>query len=203
MRLLELFSGARSVGIVAEDLGYEVTSLDLKGADININILDWNYKEYAVGYFDVIWSSPPCTEYSIAKTIGVRDIEGANKIVEKTLEIIRYFQPKKWMIENPQTGLLKYQSFMIFLPYHDVDYCKYGKPYRKRTRIWNNLINWKPKPLCKRDCDNMLTKTRHIATAQRGLRNGKYKQYNSLNTLHSIPSALIYEILSAETHLKT
>ena len=130
MKLLELFSGTRSVGIVAEDIGYEVISLDLKGADINIDILDWEYKEYPVGYFDVIWSSPPCTEYSIAKTIGVRDIEGANKIVEKTLEIIRYFQPKKWMLENPQTGLLKYQTFMIFLPYDDCDYCKYGKPYR-------------------------------------------------------------------------
>ena len=30
MKLLELFSGTKSVGKVAEQLGYEVTSLDLK-----------------------------------------------------------------------------------------------------------------------------------------------------------------------------
>ena len=38
MRLLELFSGTKSVGKVAEQLGYEVTSLDLKNADINTDI---------------------------------------------------------------------------------------------------------------------------------------------------------------------
>ena len=38
MRLLELFSGTKSIGKVAEQLGYEVTSLDLKNADINTDL---------------------------------------------------------------------------------------------------------------------------------------------------------------------
>ena len=37
MKLLELFSGTKSVGQFAEQLGYEVTSLDLKNL-ILINI---------------------------------------------------------------------------------------------------------------------------------------------------------------------
>ena len=37
-RLLELFSGTHSVGKVAKQLGIEVVSLDLLGADINIDI---------------------------------------------------------------------------------------------------------------------------------------------------------------------
>ena len=42
MKLLELFSGTKSVGKVAEQLGYEVVSLDLQDADINCNILAWD-----------------------------------------------------------------------------------------------------------------------------------------------------------------
>ena len=151
MKLLEFLSGTGSVGKVAKDFGFEVVSLDLKGALINTDILDWNYKDYPVGYFDFIHASPPCVEYSIAKTIGVRKIIEANRIVKKTLEIIDYFKPKYWTIENPQTGLLKKQEFMEELPYFDIDYCKYGFNYRKRTRIWTNIKCWKPRPLCKKD----------------------------------------------------
>ena len=52
MKLLEFFSGAGSVGMVARDLGYSVISLDLKNADINQDILSWNYKEFDVDDFD-------------------------------------------------------------------------------------------------------------------------------------------------------
>ena len=71
------------------------------------------------------------------------------KILKKLLEIMDYFQPKYYIIENPQSGLLKEQSFMHGIPYTDVDYCKYGMPYRKRTRLWNNVLGFTPRPLCK------------------------------------------------------
>ena len=128
MRLLELFSGTGSVGNVAKRFGYEVVSLDLEGADINTNILNWDFTQYHNGYLDVVWASPPCTEYSVAKTVGERKIEEANDIVLITLEIFEYLEPKYFIIENPQTGLLKQQWFMHGLPFVDVDYCKYGFP---------------------------------------------------------------------------
>ena len=96
MILLELFSGSGSgsVGKVASELGYEVISLDLKDAKIITDILEWNYKKLKPDEIDVIWASPPCTEYSRAKTVGERKIDYANKIVKKTLEIIDYFDCK-------------------------------------------------------------------------------------------------------------
>jgi len=196
MKLLELFSGTKSVGKVAQQFGFDVVSLDLKNADINCNILEWDYKQYPVGYFDFIHASPPCTEYSRAKTVGVRKIDEANVIVMKTIEIIKYFEPKYWLIENPQTGLLKNQWFMQELPYYDVDYCKYGFNYRKRTRLWTNIDTWKPRALCKKDCNSM-DGNRHKETAQRGnskIRGGRDNNKHTQNELYTIPQDLINEI---------
>ena len=62
MRILDLFSGTHSVGKVARALGHEVLSLDLSGADINMDVLDWDYTTYPMGRFDFIWASPPCQQ---------------------------------------------------------------------------------------------------------------------------------------------
>ena len=164
MKLLELFSGTGSVGKVAKTLGWEVVSLDLKNADINCDILEWDYTIYPTGYFDVIWASPPCNTFSFlrASNIGRNgftkqkiqdDIDNIGlPILRKTEEIIDYFQPKYYCIENPQTGKMKEY---ITKPYYDVDYCKYADwGYRKRTRIWTNITGFVPK-ICKRDCNSM------------------------------------------------
>ena len=201
MKLLELFSGTGSVGTVASALGWTVVSLDLKGADINCDILQWKYKKYPVKYFDMIHASPPCIEYSRAKTVGVRKIDEANLIVLKTLEIINYFNPRIWLIENPQSGLLKEQEFMKGLPYFDIDYCKYGFNYRKRTRLWTNLDTWTPRPLCKKDCDSMDGK-RHKETAQRLPSKtkadwGDNPVFHSQTDLYKIRQELVEEILNA------
>lgn len=150
-----------------------------------------------MGYFDFIHSSPPCTEYSRAKTVGVRKIEEANAIVLKTIEIIEYFNPKAYIIENPATGLLKYQPFMTGKLFKDIDYCKYGFNYRKRTRLWNNIKNWTPRPLCQKDCGKM-NGNRHRESAQRGssrMANGRDTNKHTQDELYRIPSELIEEIL--------
>ena len=198
-KLLELFSGTGSVGAVAKELGYVVISLDRDmEANIKIDIMNWDYTFFEPKAFDVIWASPPCTEYRRCKTRAPRDIEGANEIVQRTLDILEYFEPKYWMIENPQTGLLKDQLCMWGIPFKDVDYCKYGLPYRKRTRIWNNVFSWEPKPLCKKDCNSMNeTKTRHIQEAQQAgsTRERILTQQRFLTSeLYRVPKELIADI---------
>ncbi len=170
MRILELFSGTHSVGKVAEELGYEVVSLDLKGADINTNILEWDYKsKYPVGHFDIIHASPPCDKFSAARRsnigrplkcfngeIATREmmdkdmLENGLPILRKTESIIDYFQPKFYIIENPQTGKMK--DFLQHRPHFDTDYCQWGFDYRKRTRFWTNIPGVETKQCDRNTC---------------------------------------------------
>jgi hypothetical protein len=79
-----------------------------------------------------IWCSPPCTEYSKAKTTKQRDLEGADTLVQKGLKMIRFYQKFSnpaltWYLENPRTGLLKTRAIMRPLTtYYDANYCRYA-----------------------------------------------------------------------------
>jgi hypothetical protein len=204
-RLLELFSGTGSVGSAFEDNGWDVTSLDCDrkaGATITCDIRTWDYKAYPTGHFDVVWASPCCTHYSIARTRGgPRDLVWADSLVLKTLEIIDYFKSRIWWIENPQTGLLKTRPFMQGLPYFDIDYCTYGgEGYRKRTRLWTNAP-FVSRALCDKKTCPFVENGRHLKTAQHGPQRypeGLTKNDNqSLQTLHALPRRLCEDI--AET----
>ncbi len=165
LKVLELFAGSRSVGKVADKLGFEVFSSDInsfEGIDYACNILHFDYDTLPFKP-DIIWASPPCTTYSVAAISHHRPhggplsdaaIEG-DEIVKKTLEIINTLKPKYWFIENPR-GMLRKQKFMTGLPRTTVWYCRYGDSRAKPTDIWTNhlrsLLNpngWQPRPECK------------------------------------------------------
>ena len=184
-RLLELFSGTHSVGKVASKLGYDVVSLDRDmGAECPFNsgyispkhhkcdIMDFDYKQYPPNSFDIITASPVCAWWSILQYGHIgrflkrkgriftredidEDIEEFGvPMVDKLFEIIDYLKPTNYWIENPATGKMK-EYIPDIIPYHDVDYCKYGFLYKKRTRIWTN-IKFEGR-LCKKDCSSILT----------------------------------------------
>ncbi|KAK3270799.1 hypothetical protein CYMTET_20817 [Cymbomonas tetramitiformis] len=134
-RILVLFSGTGSVereflncfstaSVVTLD--FELTWYPTRVT----NILEWDYQQYTPGYFDVIWASPPCTQYSQARTTGgPPDLLQADKIVRRTLKIIDFLQPDHWFIENPRgryPNALRYRPVMSQLPLPlTCTYCMY------------------------------------------------------------------------------
>ena len=193
MNILELFCGTKSIGKCCDKLGWNSVSVDMEkkfNPTHLCNIMDFDYKQYPKDYFDIVWSSPPCTEYSKAKSRGIRDIDGANKIVIRTIEIINYFNCEYWFIENPQTGKLKDQSFMKDFNFVDGDYCMYGKEYRKRTRFWTNK-DCKLK-LCDKNCGSFID-GKHLGSCGNGYKKYSNKSY-SLQEKYSIPEDLIFSL---------
>ena len=207
MKCLDLFSGTHSVANVLREEGHDVVTLDMDGnSDININILDWDYTIYPVGYFDYIHASPECTLFSTCSYANIgRRLKRLNMLpltkqilenemttiglppVYKTLEIIEYFKPKYYTIENPAYGKMKNY---IDLSNTIVDYCKYGFSYQKPTRIWNNF-NYIGRR-CNKDCDFMIKindSFLHLQSCGRNSRTNKKERYR-------IPPELIKDWLN-------
>lgn len=162
MKLLELFAGSKSISNVAEKLGFEVFSTDIKpfnGIDYIVDIMEFDTLKVPF-VPDIIWASPPCTGFSVAvigrNWIKTNDIytpitETARlgiEIVKKTIAIIEYFNPKFYFIENPR-GMLRKMPFIRNLKRRTVTYCQYGDNRMKPTDIWTNSNQWQPRPMCK------------------------------------------------------
>jgi site-specific DNA-cytosine methylase len=204
MRLLELFSGTGSVRKAVGNQFEEVISLDILpkfNPTQCCNILEWNYAQYPRDYFYAIWASPPCTEYSRLKnnTHMNTNLDVADTIVQRTLEIINYFQPTKWFLENPQTGLLKTRLFMQGLPYYDVDYCRFSNwGYKKRTRIWTNVLFKNSLCMGEGVCPNMIGKYHKVSFGGQGRpKPHTYTRVPAGENAYKIPQALIQDLFAS------
>lgn len=198
MKILDLFSGTGSFS-KGFDKHARVVSLDIHpkyNPRICTDILKWNYKMYEPGFFDIIWSSPPCTEYSLAKSVGVRNLKLADAIVKRTLKIIRYLKPKYFFIENPR-GLLRYRPFMLNMNKYlkECTYCKYGSIYKKPTDIWTNANIILHKCTYKTPCKHRKKHSTHLGSAQQGSTT-KYPHQisHSTETVYQVPPKLIRAI---------
>jgi hypothetical protein len=178
MRALVLFKGTGSIDKALEAAGWEVHSVDIDPkfqATETCDIMAWDPSRFDVGHFDFIWASPVCTEFSIVLQNRPRVLERGDALVQRALFIIETLQPRWWLLENPQTGYLKTRPYMQGLPFVDVDYCKFGFPYRKRTRLWGN-VPFVPPALCSKEhrC-NRYENGRHPVTINRAPRHVSYR----------------------------
>ena len=115
MRLLELYCGTQSVGRVAEELGWEVVSVDIEKKSTS----DFDETAYARDHFDLVWASVWNRE---------REIVGAlSRVVQRTREIVKYYEAGCRVIENP-VGMLDQTLLTDLARYREkARYCKYGR----------------------------------------------------------------------------
>ena len=198
LRVLELFSGTGSVGRAFEARGWEVVSVDITDRFLKpthlANILEWDYKQYPSDHFDFVWASPPCATFSCLQYAWLGRQRNGETFTKETMlknqqkigvpclrkaqEIIAYFNPTHWVIENPRGGMMK--NYLQDIPFVDVSYCQYGYDYQKHTRFWTNIQGWVPKK-CGKHCP--------LWRKHKGLP-------NSLKNRYSIPSRLIEELIA-------
>ena len=74
-------------------------------------------------------------------------------------------------------------------------------PHRKRTRLWNNLTNFTPRPLCERDCESIREDGKHKEAAQRGTRptqgGGREPNHQHQRQLYRVPGELVEDIIAS------
>jgi hypothetical protein len=202
MKVLELFAGSRSVGKVANQLGWEVFSSDFEafeGIDYQIDILKFDVSKVPFKP-DIIWASPPCTGFSVAaigrnwektETDAIPKTDTARlgiELVKKTIEIIDYFQPQYFFIENPR-GMLRKLEIVQRFKRQGVTYCQYGDDRMKPTDIWTNSDKWIPRPMCKNGDSCHISAPRGSSTGTQGLANAYERS--------KIPEQLCLEILQS------
>jgi len=218
MKILELFSGSRSIGKVAETKNHHVFSVDnvdYPNTDWVGDILDWDYRlnEMQTGDLDelyipdMIWASCPCTDFSVA-CIGKKWVSGHEfkprdpnllgiELLNKTIEIIQFYLEKNpdliWFIENPRGKMRKSPMWKtIEHQRHTVTYCSYGDSRMKPTDIWTNAYNWTPKTMCKNGDSCHVSAPRGSRTGTQGLKGNHERS--------KIPQELCEEIVSVMEH---
>jgi len=122
--------------------GYIVIPVDSK---LGIDLYDFNYQNIRKDSVHGILAAPPCTDFSKAGSCYWKEKDKSGKtsqsvkIIKKTLEIVEYFNPVFWALENPPGRLdklipeLKTKRIYSFHPY------EFGARYSKQTILWGNF----------------------------------------------------------------
>ena len=108
-----------------------------------IDVLAWNYKH--LDCYGIL-ASIPCTDFALsgARWFKGKDISYSNLLVEKTKEIIEFFNPHFWVVENPMSRIHKLHTWLgdIRFKFNPCDFAGYGFPderYNKQTWLWGRF----------------------------------------------------------------
>jgi hypothetical protein len=223
LKLLELFAGSRSWGKVAEQLGYEVFSVDHKPFDgINLVIDIENLTEEMLPWIpDVVIDGRPCTTFSMAAGRTHRlqpnfdpKTPFAAKCDRMNIKLNNLY--KKWgciyYIENPR-AMLRKMPYMKDISKATVWYCQYADSRAKPTDIFSNNIysilnpkGWKPRAMCKnfkynKNTGEIIDKHCHHESARRGAKTGTQGLKGNYER-SKVPRELCEEILTHTLKIK-
>ncbi|MEP7374737.1 MAG: hypothetical protein ABI675_15180 [Chitinophagaceae bacterium] len=122
--------------------GYRVLQVDKK---LGFDIYKWSYRAIKPDLVGGILAAPPCTDFagSGAQYWSVKDKNGQTnesvRMIKKILEIVKYFNPGFWVIENPVGRLndlipeLKEYGPWYWQPFW------YGDAWSKKTGLWGKF----------------------------------------------------------------
>lgn len=140
--IISLFDFSGNWSLPYRDAGYNIIQIDEK---LGTDIFDFNYKLIPVSIVHGILSAPPCTDFSKAGANywERKDRSGQTaksiRLVMKALEIIHYFNPHFWVMEQPPGRIeklireLTVKRLMSYQPY------EFGAPYSKKTILYGNF----------------------------------------------------------------
>lgn len=126
--VLDLCGGSGSWSRPYAEAGYRVELVTLPDGDVRTY-------EPPPGVWGVL-AAPPCTEFSVAKTVGERDFARALEEVCACMRIIALARPRWWALENPGSGLLRR---WLGPPRDTWQPCDFGDPWTKLTAIWGDF----------------------------------------------------------------
>ncbi len=119
--------------------GYNIWQIDIK---LGVDITTWDYT--GLSEIHGILIAVPCDHFAgsgarwwVEKDRDGRTEEGI-RLVKKSLEIVEYFKPHFWALENPVGRIHKLvpklgKPKLIFNP------CDYGDAYTKKTCLWGDF----------------------------------------------------------------
>lgn len=146
MRMLDLFAGTGGASQVMRERGWQVVSVELEPhhrPDIVADVRALPIR----GHFDLLWASPPCTEFSRESMPWCRTgVAPTLDLWNATRRAIEELSPTWWIIENVRGAIthvgphtFRYGSFYLWtnLPLTPQIV---GRP-KQKLRVWGGNPN--------------------------------------------------------------